>query len=321
MPAKKQWLYAREIWGLEGMEPLSTYDMGAAGLQGCVTAKGWYELGNPGSMALCLKQFSPTNIGTSSGVSRRLSLADGEAAINVGDDLKEIADMESFDFAMRAMCHAARMAMHWNYSFAALDGFLRSSKYGQVELAGCTNKVGELVNFVNHVLGLNAQNWIAKEPFLSAQDLKGELAMWAQSRPSIPTRLHVGQPSAAGTSSNKSWNKNTGYKGGQYQNQNQGARWPTQHNLNNNRAVGGGGGGYQRNNQKAGGGSTGNSGGGGFQANNSKIICRDFNLGQCNKHFSACTVQPSGDKAWHICSAIKSNGNVCGSYHPAIHHK
>jgi hypothetical protein len=266
-------------------------------------------------MALCLKQFSPINIGTSAGSSRRLSLADGEAAINVGDDLKEIADMESFDFAMRAMCHAARMVMHWNYSFCALDGFLRNSKYGQVELAGCANKVAELVNFVNHVLGLNAQNWIAKEPFLAAQDLKGELAMWAQSRPTIPSKPAYSPFANTSHTTNKSWTKPSFFKTGQYQPQ---GKW-------NNQGSKGGGGGYQMNTFQKGGGGGGNSGGNSSSTatntNASKIICRDWNLGQCNKHFSACTVQPSGDKAWHICSAIKANGYICGSYHQAINHK
>jgi hypothetical protein len=311
MPAKKQWLLAREIWGLEGVEPLSIYDMGAAGLQGCVTAKGWHELGNPGSLSLCLKQFSPTNIGSSTG-SKRFSLADGESAINVSDDLKEIADMESFDFAMRAMCHAARMAMHWNYSFAALDGFLRSTKYGQVELAGCTNKVTELVNFVNHVLGLNAQNWIAKEPFLSAPDLKGEFAMWVQSRPTIPSSLAANTSTASGSGLNKTWGKYTPNRGNF--NQGQGGSWSNRNNTGNNNNSG-----YQKHTSERGTGASGTGSGG--QTNASKIICHNWNLGHCNNHFTACTVQPSGAKAWHICNAIKSNGYVCGSYHPAIHHK
>jgi hypothetical protein len=261
-------------------------------------------------MSLCLKQFSPTNIGSSSGFSKRFSLADGEAAINVGDDLKEIADMESFDFAMRAMCHAARMAMHWNYSFSALDGFLRSSKYGQVELAGCNNKVGELVNFVNHVLGLNAQNWIAKEPFLSAPDLKGEFAMWIQSRPSIPSLLAASTPyTASGSGFSKPWGKYTPAKGNY--NQNQGGGWGSRGGTKI--------GGYQKNTGQRGGGNSGSSSN--SQPNASRIICRDWNLGQCTKHFTACTVQPSGAKAWHICNVVKANGYVCGSYHPATHHK
>jgi len=308
MPAKKQWLLARDIWGLDGMESLSTYDMGAAGLQGSVTAKGWFELGNPGSMNLCLKQFSPHNIGTSSGYTRRFSLAEGEAANNVGDDLKEISDMDSFDFAMRAMCHAARMAMPWNYSFLALDGFLRNSKYGKVELAGCANKVTELVNFVNHVLGLNAQNWIAKEPFLSAQDLKGELDMWAQSRPSIPFRVNDGLSAGpSGSGYNKAWQKNTGNKPN-----------PPHGQPSNWSNRGGYKSGYQRNTALQ---NSGASGSGAGNPNTGKVICRDYNQGHCNKHFSSCTIQPSGQKAWHICSALKSNGFICGSYHPAIHHK
>jgi hypothetical protein len=37
--SQKQWLYVQEIWGLEVVEPLSTYDMGNADLQGSITAK------------------------------------------------------------------------------------------------------------------------------------------------------------------------------------------------------------------------------------------------------------------------------------------
>jgi hypothetical protein len=327
MPAKKQWLMARDIWGLETMEPLSTYDMGAVGLQGCVTAKGWLELGNPGSMGLCLKQFSPTNIGTSSGFSRRFSLAEGEAAINIGDDLKEIADMKSFDHAMRAMCHAARMVMPWNYSFAALDGFLRNSEYGKVELASCGNKVAELVNFVNHVLGLNAQNWVAKEPFLSAQDLKGEMAMWVQSRPSISAKNETASPQAANTyqNNNKSWGKGKNFtKGGQWGKGGQGGQggqWGGQ-------SGGGQSGGNQSGGGQSGGWRGGQGGGrGGYQRHQKgggqpakKIPCGQWNLGQCNNHYSSCVHQASGDKAWHICSATKSDGTMCGSYHPAYQH-
>jgi hypothetical protein len=93
--AKKQWLDARQRLGMEGTDPLVTYDMAACGLGGNVTNQGWLHLANPGSSGLCLKQFSSANIGNTAGFSRRFSLAEGEAAINVGDNLKDCGHEKS----------------------------------------------------------------------------------------------------------------------------------------------------------------------------------------------------------------------------------
>ncbi len=38
--AKKLWLAAREALGLEGISPLSNYDLASTDLGGCVTARG-----------------------------------------------------------------------------------------------------------------------------------------------------------------------------------------------------------------------------------------------------------------------------------------
>jgi hypothetical protein len=312
LSAKKQWLLARDILGLDGMEPLSTYDMGACGLQGTVTMKGWFELGNPGSMNLCLKHFSPSNIGTSAGYSRRFSLAEGESAINVGDDFKEIGNMECFQQAMRAMCHAARMAMSWNYSFAALDNFIVQSKYGLTELAGCHNKVAELTNFVNHVLGVNAQNWITKECFLTAPELKGEFAIWAQNRPTVPAPAST--VTAAGSNNqqhyNKSWGRGRGSGRGGYQ--------PNYTSSNNSGQQGGGRqftpSGRGRGNQ------LGRGGGGGNSVSSTMLLCKNYNRDSCNNHYSSCFLHISGDRAYHRCSAQKADGTICHGYHPATQH-
>jgi hypothetical protein len=61
-PSKKQWLEARNRLGIDGSEPLATYDMATAGLGGSVTNQGWIHLASPGSSGLCLKQFSSASI-------------------------------------------------------------------------------------------------------------------------------------------------------------------------------------------------------------------------------------------------------------------
>jgi hypothetical protein len=316
LSAKKQWLLARDILGLDGMEPLSTYDMGACGLQGTVTMKGWFELGNPGSMNLCLKHFSPSNIGTSAGYTRRFSLAEGESAINVGDDFKEIGSMERFQQAMRAMCHAARMAMSWNYSFPALDNFIVQSKYGLTELAGCSNKVAELTNFVNHVLGVNAQNWITKECFLTAPELKGEFAIWAQNRPTIPAPATPTAAAATGSNNqqhyNKSWGKGRGSGRGGHQ---------PSYNASTNSGQQGGGRQFTPPARGRGGGDQpSRGGGGGGTATPTLLLCKNYNRETCNNHYSSCFLQISGDRAFHRCSAQKADGSLCHGYHQATQH-
>jgi hypothetical protein len=73
--------------------------MSTVGLGGCVTNPGWTELHNPASTSICLKMFSSSNMGSVTTGTKRLTLADGEAAINVGEHLKEIVHMEEFKHA------------------------------------------------------------------------------------------------------------------------------------------------------------------------------------------------------------------------------
>jgi hypothetical protein len=326
-PSKKQWLEARKRLGIDGSEPLATYDMATAGLGGSVTNQGWIHLASPGSSGLCLKQFSSANIGNAAGFTRRFSLAEGESAVNISDDLKEIADFKSLRNAMRTMTYAARHVMHWNHSFPALHHFLENNDYGAVELASCPNRISEMVNFINHVLGVNAQNWIQEEPFISTPDLAKEFTVWLQSRPSAsPTATYnqnSAKPSYQTQPNNRGWQRGRG-------------------GYNNNRGGGhsgqyiaGGGGGSQYN---AGTGSGQYSSGGQYSGGNgaqkqpfqpgsrggassrSKVICRRYNAGVCTNHYARCRMPISDDKAWHICSVV-SNGIPCEGYHPAFQHK
>jgi hypothetical protein len=130
------WLAARDAIGLDGIIPLSNYDMTVTSLRGCVTVRGWIKLHNLGSTNLSLKLFSSANIGGATAGTKRLTLADGDGGINVGEIMKEVADMETLKHAVRALCQAAHFAMPWNLSFAALDGFLHLSNYGASELSG-----------------------------------------------------------------------------------------------------------------------------------------------------------------------------------------
>jgi hypothetical protein len=325
-PSKKQWLEARKRLGIDGSEPLATYDMATAGLGGSVTNQGWIHLASPGSSGLCLKQFSSANIGNAAGFTRRFSLAEGESAVNISDDLKEIADFKSLRNAMRTMTYAARHVMHWNHSFPALHHFLENNDYGAVELANCPNRISEMVNFINHVLGVNAQNWIQEEPFISTPDLAKEFTVWLQSRPSAAPTVSYNQnstkPSYQTQTNNRGWQRGRGgfnnNRGGGHSGQYSAGGGGSQY------TAGAGSGQYGSGGQYSGGngaqkqpfqpGSRGNA------SSRSKVICRRYNAGVCTNHYARCRMPISDDKAWHICSVV-SNGIPCEGYHPAFQHK
>ena len=65
--ATRLWLAARENLGLTGHPPLGNYDMGAVGLAGHVSAKGWVELHNLAGSKLSIKLFNINNCGSRAG--------------------------------------------------------------------------------------------------------------------------------------------------------------------------------------------------------------------------------------------------------------
>jgi len=147
--AKNQWMAARLELGLDGIPPLSNYDMSAIGLGGCVTMRGFKELHNPGSPHLTLKLFSSSNMGSSTAATKRLTLADGDRSVSVGDNMREINNLLEFKLAIRALCRAAQYVMCWNQSFNSIDGFLHNSNYAIAELSGRPNRASILTDFVN----------------------------------------------------------------------------------------------------------------------------------------------------------------------------
>jgi len=307
--AKKMWRAAREELGLEGIPALANYDMAAIGLGDCVTARAWKELHNPASMSNTIKLYSPSNMSSSTGNTRKLSLADGDKSVSVGESMKEIADLEELKLAVRAMCRAAQFVQPWNQSFNAIDGFLQSSDWARAELSGRTNRTVLLVDFINYVLGLNAQAWQQKEDFRSSGEIKTLWGEWFGSRPSslLSTTSHDNRGGGGG-GGRSSYNQNR------------------QHNKN----------------QKGKGGSSSDgrhSGGGGHSkptaptpthpppaaaaqgtAGPHMLFCYKFNNGNCPNQAGACAL-PSGTKLNHLCDAYTSAGVLCKQQHPRCQHK
>jgi hypothetical protein len=279
--SKKLWLAAREVIGLDGVTPLANYDLATVGLGGCVTNRGWIEIHNPASASVSLKLFSSSNMGSATCGTKRLTLADGDAAITVGDQLKEIAHLEEFKHAIRAACRAMSMALPWNHSFHAIDGWLHSSNYGANDLSGRPDRVPLLVDFVNYIFGLNANAWIQKEPFHSAGEIKTLWGEWFGSRPASllttaplgtapkgnPRRPGFGTPSSgqnSGTPARLLALTHTPPPADQ--------------------------------------------------------VCRRYNANACPNHHTSCYTA-AGVRLLHVCDAVTAQGHRCGRYHPRVNHK
>jgi hypothetical protein len=59
--AVKLWLSAKAAWGTSHPPPIGNYDMGAVGLAGYISSRGWLEIHNPASTKLSIKLFNINN--------------------------------------------------------------------------------------------------------------------------------------------------------------------------------------------------------------------------------------------------------------------
>ena len=173
-----EWHKARAEMANEGVKAISTYDMDSVGSGGSTTAKGWMEIHNPASPNLKLKQFHMANVGSSSSGTRRISLADGSTAMDVGDSLKEVTELEEFKNALATLRDAMHFALPWNKTIAAIQGFMRISSHCAKDLGGSGDRAKVLSLFVDHVLERNAANWCDGRDFLGVMELTQTWATW-----------------------------------------------------------------------------------------------------------------------------------------------
>jgi hypothetical protein len=89
---------------------------------------------DPSSAELKLKLFHLPNVNSSSLSARKISLEDGESAINIGDSLRDIADMDAFKSAINTLREAMATALPWNRSVSALCGFFANNNYCAADL-------------------------------------------------------------------------------------------------------------------------------------------------------------------------------------------
>jgi hypothetical protein len=308
--AKKLWREAREVIPLEGYPPLSNYDLTSIGLGGCVTMRGFKEMHNPGSVHNTLKLYSSSNMGSSTGGTRRLTLADNDNTVSIGDNMREVTDLNELKLAVRAMCRTAQLVLPWNMAYNAIDGFLHSSNYAYTELNGRANRAQLLTDFINYVLGLNAAAWVQKEDFLSSGEIKTIWGEWFGSRPASLLAVATTAQGSSGGGRGGGGQGVAGGRGGQ----------------GGGRGRGRGRGAPNNNQQSQPGAAAGaafttppptvNPAGQAAQSQN----CRRFNYGNCPNTAATCAL-PSGTKLHHRCDAVNAHGGICNGNHARINHR
>ena len=194
--ATKLWLTAREVIGLSGHPPISTYDMQAVGLAGFVTARGWCEIANPSSPKLSVRMFNINNCA---------ARASGGKSRADDDDMEDFAEVGEFIVALRAMRSAMSFVMPWNLSVAALEGFLINTRFCRDEIGNLEKQASILTSFTDYVLSENANRWRNIEPFITAGELRAVWNSFFSARP---------QSALAKKSSNSRLWKNKSYKKG-----------------------------------------------------------------------------------------------------------
>ena len=171
--ATKLWLAAREHLGLTGYAAIGNYDMGAVGLAGYVSSKGWSELHNLASAKLSVKLFNINSSGCRGSYKKSTD----------GEDSEVILEVEEFKLALRAMRTAFHLAMPWNLSVLALEGFFIQTNFCGSDLASVEKKGWFLSRFTDYVLELNSDRWRDSEPFLTTGELKVTWAAFFGAQP------------------------------------------------------------------------------------------------------------------------------------------
>jgi hypothetical protein len=144
---------------IEGLSPITNYEMGCQGIGDLLTTPVWEEIHNPGSRLLCLQMLSPKSVETA------LRNPDKSESPKLFDTLGELKT------AVITLDTAILRVMPWNHAFRTLALYLVSTNYGDSELGGKTSKVQVLTGFVNEVMLQNAKAWVEKRKYFSHQDL------------------------------------------------------------------------------------------------------------------------------------------------------
>jgi len=133
-------------------------------LNGLVSCKVWNEVHSPSSKVLSIRLLTSEAL---------------KEAWNTGEksgEQKEFKELHELVMAVVALDHVILKVMPWNHAFATLAIFLHSVQFGEHDLAGRSDRLVFLADFIDEILRYNAQAWDEMRVFMSAQEIA---AKWA----------------------------------------------------------------------------------------------------------------------------------------------
>jgi len=178
----EQWLKAKQVIGESGTTAVGNYDLDSVGCGGCVTPKGWELLHNPSAGDLKIKMFYMPNVTCSGMAAKRVSMEDGDDALAIGENLKDIADFDGYRSALNTLREAAHSVRPWDRSIGALVGFMTNTNYLQEDLRANPRRAAILSEFTDHVLTRNALNYANDQGFLTTEELAHTWSQWRGKR-------------------------------------------------------------------------------------------------------------------------------------------
>jgi hypothetical protein len=172
--SQELWKQAREEWGVEGIDPISNYEVVSIGLGDLLTPTVWNEVHKPNSRKLTVRMLSTK------------SVEEAWKAGDKSDSPKEFESLQELKMALATLDGVYQKVMPWNMAFKTLHTFLISINFGESDLSQKSGKLSVLANFVDEILRGNARNWEEKKNFFSYQDLAVRWTTGLARRLSVP---------------------------------------------------------------------------------------------------------------------------------------
>jgi hypothetical protein len=318
VPLEKSWLEARKLWGRDPAEAVAEFDLLALGLPGCIPAKAWELLHAPGSREISIKMFTVANVARASDGMKTVASQTDEGLV-LRESLKELSEMSELKTAFRNMKLAAQLVRPWDWSFVVIESFLISTDYLESQLKG-VKRAPVLASFLDHVLRVNATNWLQSKPFMDMTSIKALWDPWWAGHRGEAKQEPDQQHNAGGQKNNNRQNKGKNQEG--------------HGNSDSNNKAG------QQAGQNAGGGRRGRwTPAGNFTfahvhlpppdfsgAPSEKTICRQYNENSCSNTYNTCVKNSRYGpfRLYHLCNHTEmKNGKleVCAGKHPKPEHK
>ena len=160
--SQELWIQARKKLGITGLDPISNYETVSIGLNGLLSSRVWSEVHSPSSKLLSIRMLTSH------------AMKSAWMTTEKAGEVKEFDSIQELKMAVVALDTCVKKVYPWNSAFATAAIFLHSIDFGSVDLAGQTDRLVILADFIDEILRFNAQAWDEERHFMSAQEISAK---------------------------------------------------------------------------------------------------------------------------------------------------